>query len=139
MSNRLLSLLSEIEQAMKANDPSPDGGTWETLRIINFHQGLARLTLAVRSTAGATAPRGAVLLQSYLLADGSQCVKANLSWHGTETTAVYAIYAKPETNWHGEASQIAIKWLDGWIAATEAAAAELPQGQSASPLEKATG
>jgi len=124
---------------MKANDPSPDGGTWETLRVINFHQGLARLTLSVRSSAGATAQRGSILLQSYILADGSQCVKANLSWQGTETAVVHAIYSKTETNWHGEASQIAIKWLDGWIAVTEAAALLPPQGQSASPLEKATG
>jgi hypothetical protein len=137
MSNRLLSLLSDIEQAMKANDPSPDEGTWDNLRIINFHQGLARLTLAVRSAAGVTATRGEILLQGYSLADGSQCVKANLSWRGTETTEVYAIYAKPETRWNSEASQIAIKWLDGHLAAVEIA--ELQRGRNDSPLEKATG
>ena len=137
MPTRLLSLLSDIEQAMKANDPSPDGGTWENLRIINYNQGLARQTIAVRSTAGVTAPRGTILLQGYVLADGSQCVKANLSWQGIENATVYAIYAKPDTRWNSEASQIAIKWLDGNIAASEVR--EVPHGQSASPLEEATG
>jgi hypothetical protein len=137
MSNRLLSLLSEIEHALKANDSNPDGGTWETLRIVNFHQGLARLTLAVRSAAGVTASRGTILLQSYILADGTQCVKANLSWQGSDITTVHAVYSKPEVNWHGEASQIANKWQDYYL--TLAEARELPPGQSASPLEKATG
>ena len=137
MSSRLLSLLSEIEQAMKANDPSPDGGTWENLRIINFHQGLARLTIVVRSATGAETPRGTILLQSYVLADGSNCVKANLSWQGVENPVVCAIYAKPQTKWNSEASQIAIKWLDGNIAASEMH--ELPHDQLSSTLEKATG
>jgi hypothetical protein len=109
MSNRLLSLLTEIEHSLIANDSSPDGGTWETLRLINFRQGLARLTLSVRSAAGATATRGTILLQGFTLADGSLCLKANLAWTGTENTSVYAIYSKPEVNWRGEAAQIAVK------------------------------
>ena len=121
MSNRLLSLLTEIERSLIANDSSPDGGTWETLRLINFPQGLARLTLAVRSADGSTATRGTILLQGFTLADGSLCLKANLAWTGTENTSVYAIYSKPEINWRGEAAQIAVKWLDGQLALAEAA------------------
>ena len=121
MSNRLLSLLTEIERALIANDPSPDGGTWDTLRLINFRQGLARLTLSARSTTGVTSARGSILLQGFNLADGSLCLKANLTWQGTEQTSVYAIYAKPEINWRGEAAQIAVKWLDGQFAVAEAA------------------
>ena len=67
-------------------------------------------------------PRGAILLQNFTLADGSQCLKANLSWQGTENTAVYAIYAKPGLNWTLEASQIAIKWIDGQMAVASAPA-----------------
>ena len=114
MSNRLLSLLSEIERALIANDP--DGCTWDTMRLINYQQGLARMTLAVKSPERGSVPRGAILLQNFTLADGSQCLKANLSWQGTENTAVYAIYAKPGLNWTLEASQIAIKWIDGQMA-----------------------
>jgi len=123
MSNRLLSLLTEIERALVANDPSPDGGKWDTLRLINFQQGLARLTLSVRSPSGVTVGRGVILLQHFTLADQTQCVKANLSWRGVDQTATHAIYSKPEVNWHGEAAQIAVKWLDGHIAAAEAVAA----------------
>jgi hypothetical protein len=137
MSNRLLSLLTEIENSVKANDPSPDGGTWDTLRIVNYNQGLARLTLAVRSDSGVTATRGAILLQSFRLADGSQCVKANLNWQGVEAPLVWPIYSKPETNWNSEASMIATKWLDGRIAVSDVH--ELPQTQTAQELEKATG
>lgn len=136
MSTRLLSLLTEIENAIVANDASPENGTHETSRVINFKQGLARLALVVRSSAGATTARGAILLQNYSLADGSQCVKANLSWYGTESTAIYAIYGKAETNWKGEASQIAIKWLDGQVAAPEAH--ELPQGGISAGMDRAT-
>lgn len=123
MSNRLLTLLTEIERAIIANDSSPDGGVWDTLRLINFHQGLARLTLSVRSALGVTAGRGIILLQHFVLADGTQCVKANLSWKNVEQSSVYAIYSKPSLDWHREAGQIAVQWLDGALAAAEAQAA----------------
>ena len=131
MSNRILTLLTEIEHAMKANDPSPDDGTWDTLRLINFHQGLARLTLAVRLPSGVTEARGAILVQDFTLADGTQCVKANLSWRGVEQSAVYSIYSKPQLNWKVEAGQIANQWLDGHLAAVEALAAHAADDHSA--------
>lgn len=126
MSTRLITLLTEIERALMANDPTPDGGKWDTLRLINFHQGLARLTLSVRSPEGVTAGRGLILLQHFKLADDTQCVKANLSWKGVEQSAVYSIYSKPEVNWGREASQIAVQWLDGYLAAAEARASSEP-------------
>ena len=113
MSNRLLSLLTEIERAMVANDPAPDGGMWDTMRLINYQQGLARLTLAVKTAEDIIKPRGTILLQDFSLADGSKCLKANLSWDGVETTLVYAVYSKPHINWTYEAGRIASKWLDG--------------------------
>jgi hypothetical protein len=121
MSNRLLSLLTEIEHAVIAAEAAPAGGRWNTQRLINFNQGLARLTLAVYSVAELGETRGAILLQSFTLADGSLCLKANLSWAGTENTSAYAIYAKPEINWRNEANQIALKWIEGKPALTEAA------------------
>jgi hypothetical protein len=137
MSNRILSLLTDIEQALKANDPSPDDGTWDTLRLINFHQGLARLTLAVRLPTGVTVGRGMILLQDFSLADGTQCVKANLSWRDVEKSSVYAIYSKPQMNWKLEAGQIANQWLDGHLAAVEAHAAA--EHISDGPMMSATG
>lgn len=121
MSPRLLSLLTDIEQALRASHPAPDGGTWDTLRLINFRQGLARLTLAVRSPTRVTSTAGSILLQSFTLADGALCVKANFSWQGTENTAVFAVYAQPGTNWRAEAVQLAGQWLDGRLAWSETA------------------
>jgi hypothetical protein len=135
MSNRLLTLLTEIERAIIANDPSPDGGNWDTLRLINFHQGLARLTLAVRSPSGVTAARGIILLQHFTLADGTQCVKANLSWADVDKSSVYSIYSKPSMDWHREAGQIAVQWLDGRLAALEGQIAA--ERQSGGPLMSA--
>lgn len=122
MSSRLLSLLSDIEHALMANEPAPDGGAWDTLRLVNFRQGLARLTLSVRSPARVTTASGSILLQSFTLADGAYCVKANLAWEGTENSMIYAVYSKPETDWRLEAGQIAGKWLGGRMAPAEPAA-----------------
>ena len=113
MSNRLLSLLTEIEHAVIAAEAAPAGGRWQTQRLINFNQGLARLTLAFSAEAELAETRGAILLQSFTLADGSLCLKANLSWTGTEHASAYFIYAKPAIDWRNEASQIALKWLEG--------------------------
>jgi|CXWL01.1.fsa_nt_gi hypothetical protein len=128
MASRLLSLLTDIERTVRANEPAPDGGNWDTLRLINFRQGLARLTLSIRSPARVTTSAGSLLLQGFSLADGSLCVKASLSWQGTDNAATYAVYAKPETNWRLEAAQIAEKWLDGRLAGEESATSEMPHG-----------
>ena len=134
MSNRLLTLLTDIERSIVANDPSPDGGNWDSMRLINFHQGLARLTLNVNPSTGSSSARGIILLQHFTLADDTQCVKANLSWHGVEKSTVYSIYSKPELDWHREAGQIAAQWLDGNLAAIEALAQAVPSESSAGPL-----
>ena len=136
MSNRLLTLLTEIERALIANDPTPDGGAWDTLRLINFHQGLARLTLSIRSPSGLTSSQGIVLLQDFSLADGTQCVKASLNWQGIEKSSIYSIYSKPLLDWHREAGQIAAQWLDGHQAAIEAKVST--ESNPGTPLMSAT-
>ncbi|MBA4138135.1 MAG: hypothetical protein C0518_12535 [Opitutus sp.] len=112
MHTRMLSFLSDVERALAADDPAPDDGSWETSRTVNYHLGLARLTLNVRSAAG-VAPRGTVLLQGYQLADGTPCLKAALNWHGTESTNTRAIYSKPDINWTSEARKVAAEWMAG--------------------------
>lgn len=119
MHTRLLSFLSDIERALAADDPSPEDGTWETSRSVNYHQGLARLTLGVRTATGLK-PRGSVLLQGYQLADGTPCLKAALSWYGTETGAVRAIFSKPDLDWTREARKVAAEWMAGPPADTAA-------------------
>ena len=121
MHTRMLSFLSDVERALAADDPAPDDGSWESSRTVNYHLGLARLTLAVRSAAGVT-PRGTVLLQGYQLADGTPCLKAALSWHGSDCTNTRSIYHKPDINWTSEARKVAAEWMAG-----------PPSGELASP------
>jgi hypothetical protein len=108
---RLLSFLTEIENSLLAESPAIDGGAWETTRMVNFHHGLARLTLTPR--AGNEFAGGAIFLQSFSLADGSLCLKASLNWKGSDSFPVLAVYSTPQLNWKLEASRIAGVWLEG--------------------------
>ena len=81
--------------------------------MVNFNHGLARLTLTARSGNDHGATAGAIFLQAFILADGSQCLKANLSWKGSEAFPVIAVYSTPTLNWKLEASRIASAWLEG--------------------------
>lgn len=110
---RLLSFLSDIERAILAESPVVDGGAWETTRMVNFHHGLARLTLAPRNGTELPCAGGAIFLQAFALADGSQCLKASLNWKGSEAFPVLSVYSTPLVNWKLEASRIGSAWLEG--------------------------
>lgn len=108
---RLLSFLSDVEKALLAESPALDGGAWDTTRMVNFHHGLARLTLTPR--AGNEFSAGTIFLQAFTLADGSLCLKASLNWRGSDSFPVLAVYSTPQLNWKLEASRIASTWLEG--------------------------
>ncbi|MEO5959541.1 MAG: hypothetical protein ABIZ49_08090 [Opitutaceae bacterium] len=110
---RLLSFLSDIERALVAESPVVEGGAWESSRMINFHHGLARLSLSPRPAADLPMPGGSIFLQAFALADGSLCLKASLSWKGSEALSVIAVYSTPTLNWKLEASRIASTWMEG--------------------------
>jgi hypothetical protein len=110
---RLLSFLNDIEHALNADEPSPQGGVWESTRTINYLQGVARLSLGTRNSAGTVKPLGTVTLQAFELADGTSCLKSYLSWSGSQSESIHAIYAKPDLNWAGEARRVAAGWLNG--------------------------
>lgn len=110
---RLLSFLSDIEKALIAESPVVEGGAWETNRMVNFHHGLARLTLTARPGNELPSPGGTIFLQAFVLADGSLCLKANLNWKGSDAFPVIAVYSTPDLNWKLEASRIAMAWLEG--------------------------
>ena len=120
MHSRLLSFISDFERALLADDPSPDEGTWQNERAVNYRAGLARVQLAVRLPDGQCKARGTVLIQGFRLADGVGCIKAQLSWTGTETTAAHAIFSKPGCNWKSEARKLAANWMAGVPAPVEA-------------------
>ena len=113
MATRLLSFLSDIEQALIKESASNMGPSWDSLRMVNYKAGLARLTLTPPPGAEAAAPGGTIFLQSFLLADGSLCLKAGLSWEGTATTTTLAVYAKPGLDGPAESKAIASVWLAG--------------------------
>ena len=125
MHSRLLSLLSDFERALLADDPSPDEGSWQNERAVNYRSGLARVQLGVRQPDGVRKIRGNVLLQGFKLADGASCLKAQIGWTGSESTATHAIFSKPGCDWRSEARRLAAQWMAGppASAATVAAAA----------------
>jgi len=110
---RLLSFLSDIERALIAESPAVAGGAWETQRMVNFHHGLARLSLTARLGFEAAAPAGAIFVQAFALADGSLCLKASLNWRGSDALPIISVYSTPTLNWKFEASRIASAWLEG--------------------------
>lgn len=117
---RLLSFLTDIERAIVAESPVVEGGAWESTRMINFEQGLGRLTLSPRSPSELPLPGGAIFLQAFSLADASQCLRATLSWKDSTITSAIAVYSTPTLNWKLEASKIASAWLEGPPAASTA-------------------
>lgn len=110
---RLLSFLSDIERALIAESPVVEGGAWETSRMVNFHHGLARLTLTARPGAETSSTGGTIFVQAFSLADGSLCLKASLNWKGSDALPVIAVYSTPTLNWKLEASRVASAWLEG--------------------------
>jgi hypothetical protein len=111
MQSRLLSLLAEIETAIRASLPEGDAG-WESTRMANFHTGLARLTLRVQTPTGPEA-RGQLQMQHFTLADGRACVKVHLTWAGTDARRTIEIYAVPGMEWRAQVHRVAEAWLDG--------------------------
>jgi hypothetical protein len=110
---RLLSFISDIERAITAESPVVDGGAWETTRMVNFHHGLARLSLKARPGVEMAATHGGIFVQAFVLADGSLCLKASLNWKGSEALPVISVYSTPATKWKLEASRIAMAWIEG--------------------------
>jgi hypothetical protein len=110
---RLLSFLNDIETALKQQAAVNPGPAWDVSRMVNYHQNLARMMLVPTGGASSSSRSGSVLLQSFLLADGSLCVKASLNWDGSAAQPVISVYAKPQVDWPAEARRIAGAWLAG--------------------------
>jgi len=120
---RLLSFLSDVEQAL-INEATNTGASWITSRMVNYHHGVARMTLKPATDKGVSQLRGSIFLQGFELADGSLSVKASLNWQGSDEFPVIAIYAKPSVDWRAEAARIAAVWLAGPPVAAVTTAAE---------------
>jgi hypothetical protein len=110
---RLLCFLSDFERALAADDPAPNDGCWDNARTVNYSLDLARLCLNARLVDLTLQPRGIVNLQGFTLADGTGCLKAALTWTGSDAETVQAIYSKPGLNWKSEARRLAAIWMGG--------------------------
>ena len=62
MPTRLLSFLSDIEQALLKESAASMGPVWTATRMVNYHQGLARMTLIPPPLAEEPAPHGGTIL-----------------------------------------------------------------------------
>ena len=120
MSTRLLSFLNDIEYSLRAGDAPVVADGLETARSVNYHSGLARLAVSAKTNAKVHQPLGAVLLQTFSLADGSLCLKVFLSWTGTRSEVIHAIYARPGIDWKTEAQRVSSLWLEGRARASDA-------------------
>lgn len=109
---RLLSFLTDVERAIRLESNADETAIWDTARIVNFKSGLARLSLTVRETDSGM-PQGTVLVQHFALANGSFCVKASLSWEGSDASSTLCVYDTPGLNWKLESARIASTWLAG--------------------------
>jgi len=112
MQYRLLSLLADIEKAIRCSLPDEDGITMESSRMVSFHTGLARLSFRARGPNGVE-PRGQLQLQHFNLADGRVSVKIHLSWAGSEARRTVELYTLPGVEWRTEVQRVAEAWLDG--------------------------
>ncbi len=114
---RLLSFLSDIERAIRLEANADEGAVWNSARIVNFKTGLARLTLT-SCEVDSGMPEGTILAQHFKLANGSFCLKASLSWQGSDRGTILSVYDTPTLNWKLEATRIGSAWLAGPPAAT---------------------
>jgi hypothetical protein len=112
MQYRLLSLLADIENAIRCSMSDSDGLTLESSRMVSFHTGLARLSFRARGPCGPE-PRGQLQLQHFNLADGRVCVKVHLSWAGSDAHRIVELYTLPGVEWRTEVQRVAEAWLDG--------------------------
>lgn len=117
---RLLSFLTDIERSIRMEANAEEGAIWTPTRMVNFQSGLARLTLVAQEPDSGM-PEGTLLVQHFGLANGSFCVKVNLTWEGSDASTALAVYETPVLNWKLEASRIAAAWMAGPPAQTEAA------------------
>lgn len=126
---RLLSFLSDIERAIRLEANAGDGEVWDSARIVNFPGGLARLTMTARELDSGM-PQGTVVVQHFRLANGSFCLKASLTWQGSEVTTTLSVYETPALNWKLEAGRIASAWLSGPPAETSTASSSDADAES---------
>ena len=122
MSMLLLSFLNDVECTLQGGSTGTQGEAWETARSIDYYSGLARLVINAKTDTTARQTLGSMHLQVFNLPDGAPCLKVFLSWSGSHSEVIHAIFPKPGMDWKAEAQRVALLWLDGRSNSSDAAA-----------------
>jgi len=96
---------NQIQDCIKQADENfPEG-----VRMVNFNKGIARYAMK---------DGGAIQVQSFLLADGQNCLKVAVYWAGLKNPAVHSVYPTEENfTYYSAAEKVAQIWVEGPIAA----------------------
>jgi hypothetical protein len=113
MNIRLLSFLSDFQNAILADNPAMDDAHWDMQRTVNYQLGLARLKLSLGIPGQPPQQAGEIMLQGFSLADGVSCVKAVLRWSNSSMKVNRAVYERADTDWKREARKMAADWNAG--------------------------
>ena len=111
----MLSFLADVEKAVLADLPQPlTGGDWAPVRTVNYAAGVARLVLnIIEGPERPPNPAGSVTVRGSRLADGSLCLRVELTWTGRPESALHTIVTKPGVDWLREARLLACTWGTG--------------------------
>lgn len=112
MPTPLLAFLNDVEDALRREFRAQGKSEWEISRIVNYHHGLARMTLTPPPDADEKQKRGAIFLQNISDEHGALCFKVNLNWHGSDAFPVITVRST-RANWNAEADSVAAAWLAG--------------------------
>ena len=107
MNQRLLSLLSQVEHALRQTDIEATHHL-RASRSVDYRQGTARL--AFEQADGTM--WGAAEVQGYRLANGESCLKVTVGPAGAGLRRSHSIFPREGCDWTVEAGKIARSWLE---------------------------
>jgi hypothetical protein len=110
---RLITTLALIEKAIEEKMPTSHVTSWNKIRSINYHQGVARLSFVNKDAAKESQSIGSIVLKSYDLAGNNTCLKAHLNWENKPEAQIITLYPKDQPNLNLGTEQIALAWIGG--------------------------
>lgn len=115
MATHLVSLLSDVEQALTEGSAQRWGVSWNLSRSVNERHQVGRITITPPSGATPLQAQGAIFLHRELSPGGTLSLKASFHWHGSEAfpSIMISTTNAPPLGWKPEAARIAALWLAG--------------------------
>ena len=110
---RLITTIALIEKAIEEKSSSSNVTSWNKVRSINYHEGVARLSFVSQESGKETQTIGSIILKSYELAGNNTCLKAHLNWANKPEGQVITLYPKDQPKLHEGTKEIAEAWLGG--------------------------